>query len=116
MKNVQFWYDQTPEEATALSGLKGSFLVPAPDAGRPGNAFFTPGNVNQKIVESLPGWFYLLDRELRLVLWNENFRRATGSSNEALQGMSVLKFHEASHQADTAAALVRIFRLGEYVV
>ncbi len=116
MKTIPSWEDENLETETIISGMKSPFLIPVPNAGRPGNALFREGDFNRQIIESLPGLFYVMDQHLQLVLWNDNFRTVSGCSNEELQGMSVLKFHEASQRSITAEELIRIFRLGEFAV
>lgn len=114
MINMQVWKDGSREEETLTSDLKGPSLFPLPDIRRVENALSGKDDFSQKIIDCFPGWFYLMDEQLHLVLWNDNFRQAAGCSNEELRGMSVLAFHEEAQRGIIAQALIRVFRLGEY--
>jgi len=116
MKTITSWEDGRLEAETFTPDVKGPLLFPVLDLNQAGDALFREDDFNRKIIENLPGWFYVMDQELRLVLWNDNLRMASGCSNEELQGMSVLKFHEEPQRSITAEELIRIFRLGEFAV
>ena len=114
MKNAQPLENRSRGEEALISDIKGPFLFPVPDIRRAENALSGEDNISQKIIDCFPGWFYLMDQQLNLVFWNDNFRQATGCSNEELRGMSVLEFYKEAQQAFIAEELIRVFRLGEY--
>lgn len=114
MKTITSWEDGRLEAETFTPDVKGPLLFPVLDLNQAGDALFREDDFNRKIIENLPGWFYVMDQELRLVLWNDNLRMASGCSNEELQGMSVLDFHDESQHGVIAEEIGKIFRLGEY--
>lgn len=114
MKNIPSCEDGNPAVGTFIPGVKASLLFPVLEFNQAGKALFREGDFNKKIIESLPGWFYVMDRQLRLVLWNDNFRTVSGLSHEELQGMSVLDFLDESQRIVITEEIGKIFRLGEY--
>lgn len=114
MKNIPSCEDGNPAVETFIPGVKDPLPFPVLDFNQARNALFREGDFNKKIIESLPGWFYVMDQQLRLVLWNDNFRTASGLSHEELQGMSVLDFQDESQRIVITEEIGKIFRLGEY--
>lgn len=49
-------------------------------------------NLSEGIINSLPGVFYLLDREGRFIRWNKNFEKITGYSSKEIKNVSAEKF------------------------
>jgi len=47
---------------------------------------------SEDVIESIPGLFYVVDEELRLIKWNKNVELVTGYSPEELQGLNVLDY------------------------
>ena len=114
MKNIPSCEDGNPAEEAFISDGKDSLPFPVLDFNQARNPWFREGGFNKKIIESLPGWFYVMDQQLRLVLWNDNFRTASGLSHEELQGMSVLDFLDESQRIVITEEIGKIFRLGEH--
>lgn len=74
MKNAQPLENRSRGEEALISDIKGPFLFPVPDIRRAENALSGEDNISQKIIDCFPGWFYLMDQQLNLVFWNDNFR------------------------------------------
>lgn len=69
-----------------------------------------------KLIESLPGIFYLIDSDGHFVLWNKNFEQVTGRSTEAMHGVHPLELFEGSDQKEVGAAIQQVFESGQAAV
>jgi PAS domain S-box-containing protein len=72
--------------------------------------------VNQAIVESLPGIFYMYDEAGRFLRWNRNFERVSGFDATELATAHPLDFFQGSDRDRVAAAIERVFADGEATV
>lgn len=69
--------------------------------------------LSDKIINSLPGIFYMLDSQGNFVRWNSNFKKITHYSNEEMLGKYVLDFI-AEKDRDLITIRVRdVFEKGE---
>ncbi|MDD4356932.1 MAG: PAS domain S-box protein [Smithellaceae bacterium] len=68
------------------------------------------------IIDSLPGWFYVVDENLRFLRWNDNLMRVSGYSNEELLGKSVLDFHHESDRSTVSEQVKQSFLRGENTI
>ena len=66
----------------------------------------------ETIVESLPGIFYALDAEGRLLLWNRPFERVTGRSAAQLAGLDAREVFEGPGRDLIAERIGAVFRDG----
>lgn len=114
MKNISPCEDRNAAAGTFIPYVKDPLLFPVLNFTATGNALFWERDFSRAIIESLPGWFYVVDEQLRFILWNDNLKIVTGCSNEELQGKSVLDFHDESQRSDIAEAIEKVFCLGEY--
>jgi len=70
----------------------------------------------QAALDSLPGLFYLIDAQGRLLRWNQTFERVSGYSAPELASMSALDFFGAADRGPVAAAMAQTYRTGETLV
>jgi PAS domain S-box-containing protein len=68
---------------------------------------------SRAIINSLPGWFYVVDENLRFLRWNDNFIITTGYSEEEIREMSILDFHHESDRSAISEQVKQVFLLGE---
>jgi diguanylate cyclase (GGDEF)-like protein/PAS domain S-box-containing protein len=66
-------------------------------------------------IASLPGAFFMFDRNSRMVRWNESFQRHTGYSNEEIADLRAIDFIAPHDRALVADATRRILERGEEV-
>lgn len=66
-----------------------------------------------RVIESLPGIFYLIDAESRIVLWNRNFERVTGRNAAQMSSLNPLDLFEGADRDIIASAMARVFSQGE---
>lgn len=66
-----------------------------------------------KIIESLPGVFYLIDDEERFVLWNQNLERVAQRNAAAMAVTHPLELFAAQEKPLVAAAIAQTFAVGE---
>lgn len=78
------------------------------------NALLNERDFSKAIIDSLPGWFYVVDDQLRFLLWNNNFKMMTGYSDDEIRKMTVMDFHAESERDAIAAEIKEVFRLGEH--
>ena len=99
---------ETPEEGSVWILLDNSDRRRALDAVRQERDF------SDALINSMPGVFYLVDRDGRFLRWNRNLEQVTGHSNEDLSTMRGLDlFAEEDHQI-VQEATYRTLKLGEY--
>jgi two-component system sensor histidine kinase/response regulator len=73
-------------------------------------------NLNQAVVDSLPGLFYIIDEQARLVRWNKGFENVSGYSALELSGVSVLDFFREPGKSLVAERMQQVFAAGEAFV
>lgn len=66
------------------------------------------------IIDSLPGLFYVVDEEFRLVRWNDNFMKITGYSAEELRKMRIPDFHAEPEQTIIMEKMQHVFLRGDH--
>lgn len=66
-------------------------------------------NFSETVINSLPGVFYMLDKNGRLVHWNRNFGRVFGLGNNNVQTEDVLKTIYSEDHAAIRAAIQRVY-------
>lgn len=69
-----------------------------------------------KTIASLPGIFYLFDKQGRFLRWNENMERASGYSSEEIAGMQPLGFFDQEDQKKVADKIKEVFENREAVL
>ncbi len=71
---------------------------------------------SEDVINSLPGIFYLFDRQGIMLRWNRNFEETTGYSSEEMGAMLALDFFEGDHKKAIAAAVDQVFDEGRTLV
>lgn len=66
----------------------------------------------QAIIESLPGFFYMLDRDLNYKKWNNAMSEVTGYSDSEIAGMSPLTFFPETAHEYVTSSIQKIFENG----
>ncbi len=84
--------------ASANGGVAGSV---------PGGHCFT-----ETLINTLPGIFYLLDEQLRMVLWNRNLEKVSGYTHEEIASMSPLDLIAEDDRGLMAGMLREVARTG----
>ena len=70
-------------------------------------------DLNETIINSLPGFFYILDEDLKFLRWNDNLLITTGYSAEELRRMTIMDFHPEEERMKVVEDTLKSFRLGE---
>jgi len=78
------------------------------------NELFRERGFNKAVIESLPGWFYVVDQSQKFILWNDNLRRSTGYSDEEIRAMRVADFNLKATENGLSEAMQHVFHRGEY--
>lgn len=71
-------------------------------------------DLNQAIIDNLPGLFFIIDEKFRFLLWNDHFMLTTGYSEEEMRRMSALDLHPASRQRAAAERIKQGFLAGNF--
>nr|CRH05090.1 putative Histidine kinase [Candidatus Magnetococcus massalia] len=66
----------------------------------------------EEIIESLPGFFYQVDSNGKMVRWNRNIESITGYRPEEIEGQSALMFFDPEHQTVIKERIAQVFALG----
>ena len=69
-------------------------------------------DLSAQIVNSLPGLFYVLDQQGRLLRWNDNYERVSGYSVAELRGLNTLVLVRESERALVQERMRSIFEGG----
>lgn len=72
--------------------------------------------VSESILDGLPGVFYMLDREGRLVQWNERMETVTGRTPEELDGIDALALVPTAEQERIVESIRETFSRGSTLV
>ncbi|MFI9654235.1 PAS domain S-box protein [Guyparkeria sp. GHLCS8-2] len=72
--------------------------------------------LSESIVDGLPGIFYMLDGQGRLVRWNDRVVEVTGRNPEEMQGTNALEFIPEQEQPLIAKYIRKTFEEGSTVV
>lgn len=67
---------------------------------------------SESIINSLPGVFYLYDREGNFVRWNKNFEKVSGYSGEEIRNMKPLDFFEGIDRDLIEEKITTVFQEG----
>lgn len=65
------------------------------------------------IINSLPGIFYLFNKEGQFLLWNNNFEKISGYSGEEVKHMHPLDFFDVPEQSYLQSRIVETFEKGK---
>ena len=68
--------------------------------------------LNEQLIESMPGVFYLFDDSLRFQRWNRNLETVTGYSGAELAGMSPLELFDEEEGKRVAERIAEVFVKG----
>lgn len=69
-----------------------------------------------KVIESLPGIFYLIDADGHFVLWNRNFEQVSGRDAAAMAILHPLDIFSGEDREHIAAAISEVFKAGQTIV
>ncbi|MCC5807264.1 MAG: PAS domain S-box protein [Opitutales bacterium] len=72
----------------------------------------TERSLNEQIVNSLPGIFYVIDEEGRFLRWNENFERVTGYSSKEMRRLHPLDLFRGTDVELIAGRIREVFETG----
>jgi len=72
--------------------------------------------LNQTVLDYLPGIFYVLGPEGELKRWNARFERVSGCAPDALAGQEMTHFFEGEDQRRVAEGIEEVFREGAATV
>ncbi len=64
------------------------------------------------VLESVPGIFFLIDRQRRFRRWNRNLEEATGYEHDEIASMSPLELFSPEVQEGVIAAIEQVFEIG----
>ena len=70
----------------------------------------------QTVLDSLPGTFYILDRNGHMQRWNARFEAVTGLGPDEIEGRHGTSFFEGASRSRVAAAIQRVFEEGAATV
>lgn len=73
----------------------------------------TEGTLLRNILDRLPGIFYVLGPDGRLMYWNDRFETRTGYAPAELRGRRAYEFFEGEDRKRAAEALLEVFAQGE---
>ncbi|MBN3040920.1 MAG: PAS domain S-box protein [Candidatus Omnitrophica bacterium] len=66
-------------------------------------------NFSDSVINSMPGVFYLFDREGSFLRWNQNMEKITGYSDEEIADMSPLDFFDDSEKKLVSEKIEEVF-------
>lgn len=99
---------------TALSVLVTAALVS--ERQRASRQLERAGAFTDRVLDSLPGVFYLFDEQRGLVRWNQRFEEVTGRGPEAMRGEKPVSFVAAEDQAGVTAAVAEVYERGQSLI
>ncbi len=67
---------------------------------------------NRRLIESVPGIFYLIDQDGRFVLWNHRFETISGYSSEEMRSAHPLDFFEGKDRQLIEEHITTVFATG----
>lgn len=65
------------------------------------------------LIESMPGIFYLYDKQGRFLRWNQNFETLCGYTSDEIASLSPLAFFEAEDKSLLDRRIAEVFETGE---
>ncbi|MEX2641274.1 MAG: PAS domain S-box protein [Balneolales bacterium] len=66
-------------------------------------------NIAEGIINSLPGIFYIFDKDGKLYKWNHNLEKITGYAADEIQGKSILRLFDVRDVASVKKAIRKTF-------
>lgn len=73
-------------------------------------------NLSDSIINSLPGIFYLYNRDFTFLRWNKNFETVSGYSAAEIRNMQPLDFFDADEKEKVEQKILNTFSFGEDMV
>tara|TARA_R110000850_G_scaffold218852_3_gene344439 strand:- start:22988 stop:27589 length:4602 start_codon:yes stop_codon:yes gene_type:complete len=70
-------------------------------------------NLSEAIIDSLPGIFYLSNKEGRVLVWNQNFEKVSGYTGEEIAKMTPIDFFAKEDQQYISDRINMVFEDGE---
>ena len=83
------------------------------DRKRVEEAFRRERDFTQKVIDSMPGVFYLLDASGRFLMWNRNFEVVAGYSAEEMTKANALDFFEGNDKQLIHDKMRQVFETGQ---
>lgn len=77
------------------------------------NEILNEKKLSDSIINSLPGVFYMYDRDGKFLRWNKNFEAVTKYNSEEISGMHPLDFFDGNNKKKVAQKIDNTFRHGE---
>ncbi len=65
-----------------------------------------------RVIDSLPGVFYLFDAKSRFLRWNRNLETVTGYSSQEIAAISYIDFFEGDERSYIAGQIAKVFEEG----
>lgn len=72
--------------------------------------------LSQTVLDHLPGIFYVVSEDGRLLRWNARFQEVSGYPDEELEGRPATSFFTGTEQRDVEAAIERVFETGSTTI
>lgn len=69
-------------------------------------------NLSDSLINSLPGFFYLFDKNGKFLRWNKNVETISGYSHEELSSLDPLDFYEREEKIIIKRAIEEVFEKG----
>jgi diguanylate cyclase (GGDEF)-like protein/PAS domain S-box-containing protein len=73
-------------------------------------------DLNDAIIDGLPGLFYLLDPSGRFIRWNHNLQRITGLTHAEITGIRATDLFKGKDRLRVEAAIEEVFRNGRHEI
>jgi PAS domain S-box-containing protein len=73
-------------------------------------------NLSDSIINSLPGIFYLFNKEGRFLRWNKNLEKTTGYSGDEVAQMEPLEFFTPADRPQMAETIKQVFENGQAAI
>lgn len=68
------------------------------------------------LIDSLPGWFYVIDQNKKLIRWNKNLETSTGYSAEEIGRMEFLDFHREADRNKIFEDVQKLWASGDFQI
>ncbi|MBF0560567.1 MAG: CBS domain-containing protein [Alphaproteobacteria bacterium] len=73
-------------------------------------------NFTKAVIESLPGIFYVIDRDSRFDLWNHNFEAVSGYGADEIRRMHPMDFFAGTEKILVAERMEEVFAVGHATI
>lgn len=70
-------------------------------------------DLSNRLIDSLPGWFYLIDENKKFIRWNKNMEILTGYSAEEIGRIDFLVFHREADRNKILEEAERLWQSGK---